>query len=224
MKRLLALALLAAALPAAAELEPVAVPPSTPVPALAWTPQATPASDQRLIELILRAPEWRARKDAMRTALNTAYDRLYSSADDPAELKNLILDVWKFAVGIEATQDVIASRMSARVAAEEADPVERDRRAAAVWAVRDFRRFTLYGDLIPRVIDELHQDSRGLPDGRTYAGDTWGIAMTHEEAEAADDLLVSRTGFTTAEYKAASKAAYDEYWAAHPNKHVTPGP
>lgn len=221
MTKFLSLIALAAALPAAAaELEPVTVPPSTPVPALAWTPQAAQVPDQRVIDLISRASEWRARKEDCRKALNEFYGNIVAREGHAQEWGDVLKKVWRLAGELENVQDALAQRMAARVAAEEKDPAERERRTAAVWTVRDFRRFMVYGNLIPRVIDEAHQDRRGLNDGRTYAGSSWSLAMTWEEGQAASRLLVSRTGYTSEEYGDVETAVRDEYKKSHPDSEM----
>jgi hypothetical protein len=170
----------------------------------------TPA---RRNELIGRSGEWRVRREDMRVALNEFYDGVVAAQGHDAEWRKLVLEIWALANQVETVQATVAERMSARV--PESDP-DRERRLAAIATVREFRRFVIYGNLIPRVIDEGSQDSRGLSNGRIYAGPTWGIAMTSDEGYAVDHYLIEATGFTRADYKALDKAVNAEYKAAHP--------
>ena len=170
----------------------------------------TPA---RRNELIGRSGEWRARREDMRTALNNFYDGVVSAQGHEAEWRKLVLEIWGLANQVEAVQATVAERMSARV--PESDP-DRERRLAAIATVREFRRFVVYGNLIPRVIDEGSEDSRGLSNGRVYAGPTWGVALSSDEGFAVDRFLIEATGFTRADYKALDKAVNAEYKAAHP--------
>ena len=183
----------------------------------AWTAPAPEISSQRVTELIVRSSEWRARKEDMRLALNAFYGNIVARRGYRSEWKKIVLQIWDMASEVESAEGAVADRFSSRINAEEADPDERARRLAAVATIRDFRRFVLYGNVIPRVIDESDENDQGLYDGRLYAGPTWGMAMSWDESEAANKTLVAMTGFTAEEYKAAGTAAYAEYKAAHPD-------
>jgi hypothetical protein len=221
MTKILALALVAAAaLPARADdfgaanlsdLSRQAA--SVPVPASSrpdgtLDPETVPVARRR--ELISRSSEWRARKEDMRAALNEFYDTLAPKNGFPPELEKCVKRMWAEAKKIETVQDIIAERFSARVAAEEKDPAERDRRLSAIATVREFRKFAVYGHYLPTWIDENHQNDRGLYDGRTYAGSTWGMALTKEEMQATNNTITPLTGFSNDEYRDAEKRAEAE--------------
>ena len=172
--------------------------------------------DARRTELVLRSSEWRLRKENARLALNAFYDAMYWRDIQHDYWRKTVLKIWGMAKQIEWVQDTVADRLAARVNAETADPAERSRRLSAVATFRQFRKFVVYGNLIPRVIDEAHRDENGVYDGRVYAGPAWGIAMTWDEGMAVNDALIGLTGFSQGEYRAADDAASAEYKAAHP--------
>jgi hypothetical protein len=179
------------------------------------TPNFT-ISDARRTELVLRTSEWRARKENVRLALNAFYDGVYWKDPRHDFWRKTIRQTWGLAKQIEWVQDTVADRFSARINAQVADPAERSRRLSAIATSREFRKFVIYGNLIPRVIDEGHENENGLSDGRIYAGPTWGIVMTWDEGMAVNDAVIELTGFSQAEYHAADDAAGAEYKVAHP--------
>lgn len=176
-------------------------------PALAWNAPPAAVPDQRIVELIGRISEWSARKDGMRAAVNAFYRNVVAREGNDQEWYQMLRKVWGLAESVESIEETVAARLSDRVAASETDPARRDWRLGAIRAVRDSRRFVLYGNLIPRILDEAHKDARGMDDGRSYAGPTWSLVMTWEEGTALDKALIAQTGFSEADYAAERKAA-----------------
>jgi len=177
-------------------------------PALAWSAPPAAVPDQRIVELIGRISEWSARKEDMRQAVNAFYGNVVAREGNGQEWYRMLRKVWGLAEGVESIEDTVAARFSDRVAAAETDPARRDWRLGAIRAVRDARRFVLYGNLIPRVLDEAHKDARGLDDGRSYAGPTWSLVMTWDEGTALDKALIAQTGFSEADYAAERKSVH----------------
>jgi hypothetical protein len=145
------------------------------------------------VELIGRTSEWSARKDGMRQAVNAFYRNVVAREGNGQEWYRMLRKVWDLAEGVETIEETVAARLSERVAAAETDPA---------------RRFVLYGNLIPRILDEAHKDARGMDDGRSYAGPTWSLVMTWDEGTALDNALIAQTGFSEADYAAERKAVH----------------
>lgn len=177
-------------------------------PALAWSAAPAAIPDQRIVELIGRISEWSARKDGTREAVNAFYRNVVAREGNGPQWYKYLGRVWSLAEGVESIEDTVAARFSDRVAAAETDPARRDWRLGAIRAVRDARRFVLYGNLIPRILDEAHKDARGMDDGRSYAGPTWSLVMTWDEGAALDNALIAQTGFSAADYAAERKSVH----------------
>jgi hypothetical protein len=205
---------------ARAQARSAAAAPGRPAPSPSALKPLPPISEGRRAVLVLRSSEWYARKDNMRLALDTLVDAVIAKGGDAAEWNGVRTRVWELAESIERQQLEVSRRVAARVASEETDPARRAERLAAADAVRDFRMFTLYGNLIPRVIDEAETDAQGRPVGRQDAGPGWSLAMTWEESQAVDRGLVAQTGISIDDYAAIGAAVSKEDRAAHPSTPV----
>jgi hypothetical protein len=160
----------------------------------AQTSASVPAgslSRRRVAELIGQASDWRARKD---DALN-ALDTLITNKESPAtaaEWHRVGINVKDSAQSIEDHLDILYSRASARVRAEETDPKSVARRLAALEVERDFRKFAVYANIVPRVIDESVCGDGGRDCvGRRFAGPRWKIWLTWNEVTAVNRAVVS---------------------------------
>jgi hypothetical protein len=216
-----ALALLAVAPALAAEFEIGSMPPPPPAPH-ATIARKLPGDDtpqQRRIDLVLRTQEWRARKDAMRECLDNLVATRIKKEGHDAEWRKMGVQIWDLLESVERQQGTVADRLMARIDAEEKNPAARENRKSAVRTVRDFRKFTIYGNMAPRIIDEAVENAQGLYAGRFDAGPRWGIAMTFEEAQAVNRSLIELTGISSDDYHAVEDAVHKEDEAAHPPLH-----
>ncbi|MFI5348873.1 MAG: hypothetical protein ACHQ2Z_04970 [Elusimicrobiota bacterium] len=188
-------------------------PPAPATPASA--PQGSLPQD-RTAELIRQASDWQARKDDAIDALYT----LISNVEKPANAVQWHLvgiSIRDLAQGIEDQQDILYARASARVRAEEADPKALAGRLSALEVERDFRKFAVYANMVPRIIDEAVRGDDGAGYvGRRFAGPRWKIVLTWDEVAAVNRTVVPKTGFSFDDWEAMGSAVAKEYNAQHP--------
>jgi hypothetical protein len=173
-------------------------------------------SDMDIYDLLADALHWQAAKADALAALD-AFIRATAPGHPDADSRR----VWGERIAalgeaVEGQQALLQERAGARVDAEEQDPGTRAARLAALRNVMALRRYAVYANLIPRVIDEAVDDADGKPSGHLYAGPTWRVAASDDDLQAADTALVAATGFPAAEFKKMGDAVSAEYNAAHP--------
>jgi hypothetical protein len=87
---------------------------------------------------------------------------------------------------------------------------DRDAREAAAASLFRVRMLTLFGNMYPRILDEMITEQGGMFAGRHYAGPDWRVELTMEECQAYNRWLYRIIGVTSAEMEAYTKRARAE--------------
>lgn len=194
---------------------------SAPQSPYASAPPLPYVAPERLSELQDRATEWPDRKADAKAALDAEVESMIRNGGDEADWRGLDARVWQVAQSAEIEQDILYNRVYDRIAGETSDPGERQARQEAAASVARFRKYTIYANMLPRVIDEAHVNAQGEPDGRLYAGPRWALPMTWAEAQSVNRVLIPRTGISPDDYAAMDADVSKQYMAANP---LTPEP
>jgi hypothetical protein len=186
-----------------------------------WAPYASepalPAvAPERLAALMGGASDWPARKADAKEALDTLVESRIRSGDDEGHWRWFGERVWQLAQDAEVEQDILYSRVYDKISSETSDPDERRTRLAAAADLARFRKYSIYGNMIPRVIDESHQNAQGQFDGRLSAGPRWVLVMTWDEAQSVNRVLITQTHILPDDYEAMGKDVAKQYAAANP--------
>jgi hypothetical protein len=186
-----------------------------------WAPYASepalPAvAPERLAALMVGASDWPARKADAKAALDALVEDRIRGGDDENHWRWLGERIWQLAQDAEVEQDILYSQIYDRISAETSDPAERRARLTAAADLARFRKYSVYGNMIPRVIDESHQNAQGGYDGRLSAGPRWVLVMTWEEAQSVNRVLITQTHILPDDYEAIGKEVAKQYAAANP--------
>lgn len=174
--------------------------------AVAPTPTRASVSDElgpaRRGQIEAMAAEWttyRNRANRMMTAYAAAAAREgWNAADLSSQLGKLRV----LLASVENEQASIADIARETIRASEPPSAARSERERAVAAIHEARALTLYGNFVPRILDEAIKDRHGRNDGRRFCGPEWAIVITMEEVGAYGRWQLARAGFTPGQYDA----------------------
>jgi hypothetical protein len=159
-------------------------------------------SASRQAEISVMAADWtsyRNRAERMMAAFPAAVAR---EGGDRKSFEKLIADVRALCAQIVATEAETADIARETIRASEPPSAARLARENAARSLYEVRALTVYGNMLPRILDESTQDRAGRNDGRRFAGAEWSLAVDFAEAGAYGRALTERAGFTAEQYDA----------------------
>ncbi|MBI5247454.1 MAG: hypothetical protein HY923_09745 [Elusimicrobia bacterium] len=182
-------------------------------PAPAQTPPAVSAA--RLDQIERLSTNWQTYKAKSGRAWGKLYD-LGNGQPDEAEWHGVFASLLDFTTSIEDQEQLIMAEALTYVRARTSDPALLASRENAIRLLRQVRMLRIYGDILPRALDESVLDAQGKPDGRRIAGSAWDQVLTDEEGQAACGRLKTQIGIPADEFEALQKRIGDKYRAEHP--------
>lgn len=165
-------------------------------------PASAAMSASRRDEITRLSAEWTSYRNSANRMM-TAFPG--AAAKDGWSQTEMIAFVGKVRVLLASVEDEEAATADiAREALRASEPPSAARleREKAVTAVYESRALTLYGNYVPRILDEAFEDRQGRRYGRKYAGPEWAIVITMDEIGDYGLAMIARTGFTLEQYDA----------------------
>lgn len=170
----LSLSLLASALPLAAQDGP---PPNLPQ-----------LSDDRVLQIELLASSWRDRKARAERIKDRFLLEVRADKNlDAAAFEKGIAEAWALLESVEEKEqrrfDRLGGILDDEAASSRIDPVVLAREKAVLGKIHNLRRLMLYGNMLPRILDEsVVKDGQQV--GRSYASPEWAVPVKWEEGQA----------------------------------------
>lgn len=162
---------------------------------------ASAMSGPRSENIRIMASGWTTyRNSAMRMMTN--FPALAAKDGVTGDLHKLMRDLRALTAEIEDVQAGIFDVAKETIRESESPSAARLDRERAAVELYEVRMLAVYGNMIPRVLDEAFVDRRGVNYGREYCGPEWAIALTWDELVEYSRELKRRTGLTDAQYDA----------------------
>jgi hypothetical protein len=136
------------------------------------------------------APDWAAAK----TRALAYYEAYAVRFADNAEAHRKITDVRTMAKNMESRETLRNGRTKALLALRESDPQERAKRAVASDALANLRLYYLYGNLLPRILNEF--DDGLVEQGVSRPFPMRPLAITEDQFKAEQARLIGQIGLS----------------------------
>lgn len=131
---------------------------------------------------------------------------------DASERERLARRLRAMASSIEDVEAKVAELARAEIRAAQTASTLRDGREAAVDELFAARMLALYGNLVPRLLDDAVTEG-GEPVGRRWAGPEWRVAIALHESAAYNRWELAQAGFTPDRYDALGRRARESLLA-----------
>lgn len=162
---------------------------------------ASALSGSRREDIRIMSSGWTTYRNSAMRMMN-AFPVLAAKDGATGDLHGLMREVRSLTAEIEDVQAGIFDVAREAIRASEPPSAARLDREQAAVELYEVRMLTVYGNMIPRVLDETFTDRRGVNYGREYCGPEWAIALTWDEMVEYSRDLKRRTGLTDAQYDA----------------------
>ncbi len=154
----------------------------------------------RRADIDLKAADWISWKSRayrmsavfLGNVVRQGYDRRDSNA--------LMVKIQKLMNQVEETQYAAKDMALEQIRAGSAPSPERLARENEIEKAFEIRVLTVYGNMLPRILDEWYKDPQGRNDGRRLAGPEWALALAFDECAPAANWHLALAGFTPQEY------------------------
>jgi len=187
---------------------------AAPSPVRAEAPAVTSA---RLDKIETLSEDWLKYKTKSHRALETLA-ALRDGKPEAAEWRRAYASIWEIAVRVESQQEVLLNETLKFAKSKGKTPAELARIEDVLHLRRQVRLLRVYGDMLPRALDESFLDENSKPAGRRVAGKDWEQALTDKEGIAAGMRIDLRIGLPAAEFSALEARVLAEFDAKHPPK------
>lgn len=171
--------------------------------ALAVLP-AAPASAltaARQEEIRVMASGWTSYRNSAIRMLGI-YPTLAAKDGATGDIRGLMREVRAMTAEVEDVQAGIIDVARETIRESERPSSARLDRENAAIELYEVRMLTVYGNMVPRILDEAFTDRRGVNYGREYCGPEWAIVLTWDEMVEYSRSLKRRAGLTDAQYDA----------------------
>jgi hypothetical protein len=175
------------------------------------SPAPAQVTDARLDQIEKLSSNWQTYK----AKGGRAWGKL-DAYENSKEWHGIMASVWDLVESIEGQEQAALSATLDYVRAHTADPAGRASQEEGLRLIRQIHLLRLYGDILPRVLDEAVTDAQGKSIGRTIAGPAWEQVLTDEEGQAAGKRIGARIGMSEDVYVAVTVPAREKYSREHP--------
>lgn len=153
-----------------------------------------------------KAADWRELRSAARRA--TAAIRASARDEGGADLEGVLArldEAWDLCGRIETREmlhrDALAARLRAQATAGALTADEAARRLDYVDRVARVHMLLLYGNIMPRILDETWVDREQRPIGHRWAGPDWAVAVAQEQVTETLKALIAESGMAPADFE-----------------------
>jgi hypothetical protein len=178
-----------------------------PIPLVAMPADALGPS--RRAEIDLKAADWISWKSRSYRMSAVFLENIVRAGYDRGESKALLEKIQKLMNQVEETQYAAADMAKEQIRASSPPSAERLAREGEIDKAFEIRALTVYGNMLPRILDEWYKDRQGRDDGRRLAGPEWALALGFDECGPAANWHLALAGFTPQEYHEIEDRAAD---------------
>jgi hypothetical protein len=142
------------------------------------------------------AYDWQAAKPQA-LAYYDAYENFFSNTADNMQVRQKVADVRTIAANIERRETLRKASTKSLLVLREPDAQQRSERAAASDALADLRLYYLYGNMLPRILNEF--DDGLVEQGMSRPFPARPLLISEKEFKAKQADLISRIGLPSEE-------------------------